>query len=220
MQAHVVAALTRIMAAAGPPPTTQALEEEDQRRMSDGAHDAIAQDEEPEFVGAKEAHEVGSQELGVADKVGPKTGEVETCKHWAKGWCMRADACRYAHPKRPVPQGVPKDLFLILEAMARVGALSLNRSQSLSLSYGTLMREVVAKAEGGGLRAVGYEVACEGRTEWEVALPCGMAALLTPFPVVPWRDMVAIQEANLGWVCTWHTHPAGMDSREWRLRRS
>ena len=54
-------------------------------------------------MGAKEAHEVGPQELGVADKAGPKTGEVETCRHWAKGWCMRADACRYAHPQPPVP---------------------------------------------------------------------------------------------------------------------
>ena len=36
--------------------------------------------------------------LGVANKAGPKTGEVETCRHWAKGWCMRADACRYANP--------------------------------------------------------------------------------------------------------------------------
>ena len=33
---------------------------------------------------------------------------------------------------------------------------------------------------------MGYAVACEGRTEWAVALPCGMAALLTPFLVVPW----------------------------------
>ena len=85
VQAHVAAALTRIMAAAGPPPTTEALEEEDQRRLSDGAHGAMEQDEEPEFLGAKEAHEVGPQELGVADKAGPKTGEVETCRHWAKG---------------------------------------------------------------------------------------------------------------------------------------
>ena len=51
-----------------------------------------------------------------------------------------------------------------------------------------------------------------------MALPCGMAALLTPFPVVPWRDMVTIQEANLGWVCTWHTHPAGMDPHEWQAK--
>ena len=44
-------------------------------------------------------------------------------------------------------------------------------------------------------------MACEGRTEWAVALPCGMAALLTLFAVVRRRDIVAIQEANLGWVC-------------------
>ena len=218
MQALVTAAMTRIAASAGPPPTTEALEEEDQRGRSDEAQGAMEQDEEPEFVGAKDAHEVGQQELGVADKAGPKTGEVETCRHWAKGWCMRADACRYAHPQPPVPQGVPQDLLLILQAMARVGPLSLDRSQSLSRSHGTLLREVVAKAQGGGLPAVGYVVECGGLTEWAVALPCGMAALLTPFPVVLWRDMVTVQQANLGWVCTWHTHPAGMDPREWQAK--
>ena len=80
------------------------------------------------------------------------------------------------------------------------------------------MHEVVEKAQGGGLPAVRYAVACEGQTEWAVVLQCGMAALLTPLPVVPWRDMVAVQEANLGWVCTWHTHPAGMDPREWQAK--
>ena len=219
VQALVAAALTRITAAAGPPPATEALEEEeDQRRRSDEAQDAMEQDEEPEFMGVNEAHEVGPKELGVADKAGLKTGEVETCRHWAKGWCMRADACRYAHTQPPVPQGLPQDLLLILQAMARVGALSLDRSQSLSWSRGTLLREVVAKAQGGGLPAVGYAVECEGLTKWAVALPCGMAALLTPFPVVPWRDMVTVQEANLGWMCTWHTHPAGMDPREWQAK--
>ena len=128
VQAHVAAALTRIMAAAGPPPTTEALEEEDQRRVRDGAREAMEQDEELEIVGVKEAHEVGPQEVGVADKSVPKTGEVETCRHWAKGWCMRADSCRYAHPQPPVPHGVPEDLLLILQAMAPVGALSLNTS--------------------------------------------------------------------------------------------
>ena len=34
-----------------------------------------------EIVGVKEAREVGPQEMGVADRVGPKTGEVETCRH-------------------------------------------------------------------------------------------------------------------------------------------
>ena len=61
-------------------------------------------------------------------------------------------------------------------------------------------------------------MACEGRIDWAGALPCGMAALLSPFPVVPRSDMVVIQEATLGWVCTWHTHPAGMDPREWQAK--
>ena len=65
---------------------------------------------------------------------------------------------------------------------------------------------------------MGYAVDSGNLTEWAVGVPCGMAALLTPFPVVPWRDMVTVQEANLGWVCTWHTHPAGMDPREWQAK--
>ena len=130
------------------------------------------------------------------------------------GWCMRADACWFAHPQLPVPRGIPQELLLILQAMARVKALSLDRSQGHGRGHGGLLQEVVVKAQGGGLPAVGYAVDSGGLTEWAVALPCGMAALLTPFPVVPWRDMVSVQEANLGWVCTWHTHPAGMDPRE------
>ena len=182
------------------------------------AQSAVEQDEELEIVGAKEAREVGPRELGVADRAGPKTGVVEICRHWAKGWCMRADACRFAHPQPPVPRGVPQELLLILQAMARVGALSLDRSQDHGRGHGTLLQEAVVKAQGGGLPAVGYAVESGGLTEWAVALPCGMAALLTPFPAVPWRDVVTVQEANLGWVCTWHTHPAGMDPREWQAK--
>ena len=235
VQAIVAAALARITAAASPPPATEALEEEDQRKRSEEAQVAMERDEGPEFkgeeaqgageqdeelviVGAKEAREVGPLELGVADRAGPKTGEVETCRHWAKGWCMRADACRFAHPQPPVPRGVPQELLLLLQAMARVGALSLDRSQDHGRGRGTLLQEAVAKAQGGGLLAVGYAVESGGLTEWAVALPCGMAALLTPFPVVPWRDVVTVQEANLGRVCTWHTHPAGMDPREWQAK--
>ena len=158
VQAIVAASLARFTDAASPPPPTEALEEEDQRKRSDEAQSAMEWDEELEFVGAKEAREVGPRELGVGDKAGPKTGEVETSRHWAKGWCMRADACRYAHPQPPVPRGVPQNLLLILQAMARVGALSLDRSQSLGRGHGTLLREVVAKAQGGGLPAVGYAV--------------------------------------------------------------
>ena len=89
---------------------------------------------------------MGPRELGMADRAGPKTGEVETCRHWAKGWCMRADACRFAHPQPPVPRGVPQELLLILQAMARVGALSLDRSQGHSRGHRTLLQEVVVKA--------------------------------------------------------------------------
>ena len=214
VEAHVEEALARIMAAAGPPPATEAMEEEDQRRESSRAWEAMEEDEGLEIVGAKEAHEVEPQETGLEDRAGPKMGEVQTCRHWAKGWCMRAYACRYAHPQPPVPQGVPQDLLLILQAIARVGALSLSRARS----HKTMMREVVERAQGGELPAVGYAVACGGKTEWAVALPCGMAALLTLFPVVPWRDMATIQEANLGWVCTWHTHPASMDPHAWQAK--
>ena len=79
-------------------------------------------------------------------------GEVETCRHWAKGWCMQTDACRYAHPQLPVPQGVAQDLLVILQAIACVGALRVSRVAS----HETLMREVVEEAQGGGgLPAVG-----------------------------------------------------------------
>ena len=99
VQAIVAAALTRFTAAASPPPTTEASEEEDQRKRSEEAQVAVERDEEPELMGTREApREVGSRGLGVADKAGPKTGEAETCRHWAKGRCMRANACRFAHP--------------------------------------------------------------------------------------------------------------------------
>ena len=156
VQAIVAAALTRITAAASPPPMTAALEEEDQRRRSEKAQVAMEQDEEPVFMGTREAQrEVGPRGLGVADKAGPKTGEVETCRHWAKEWCMRADACRFAHPQPSVPRGVPQELLLILQAMARVGALSLDRSQGHGRGHGALLQEVVVKTQGGGLQAVG-----------------------------------------------------------------
>ena len=114
VQAIVAAALARFMDAAGPPPTTEALEEEDQRRRSKEAQVAMERNEDPEFkgeeaqsavgqdkelevVGAKEAREVGPRELGVADRAGPKTGEVETCKHWAKGG-VHAGRCLLVRP--------------------------------------------------------------------------------------------------------------------------
>ena len=77
---------------------------------------------------------------------------------------------------------------------------------------------MVEAAQGGRLPAVGHTVAHAGRVVWAVALRCGMAALLTVFPMVPWRDMMAVQEASLGWVCTWHTHAAGMDPQRSQAR--
>ena len=109
VKAQVEAALARIMAAAGPPPATEAMEEDDQRRECSKMREAMEENEGLEIPRTKEAHEVEQQEVGVADRAGPKTGEVETCKHWAKRWCMRADACRLAHPQAPVPQGVPQE---------------------------------------------------------------------------------------------------------------
>ena len=177
VQAIVAAALARFTAAASPPPTTEALEKEDQRRRREEAQVAMERDEEPKFIGAKEAREVGPRGLGVADKAVLKVREVETCRHWAKEWCMRADACRFAHPQPPVPRGVPQELLLILQAMALVGALSLDRSQDHGRGHGTLLREVVVKAQGGGLPAVGCAVESGGLTEWAVALalrPCSL----------------------------------------------
>ena len=173
VQAIVAAALARFTDAASLPPTTEALEGEGQRRRSKEAQSAVGQDEELGIVGAREAREVGPQELGVADKAEPKTGAVETCRHWAKGWCMRVDACRFAHCQPPVPRGVPQELLLILQAMACVGALSLDRRQGHSRGHGTLLQEVVVKAQGGGLPAVGYAVESGSPTEWAVALGDG-----------------------------------------------
>ena len=131
VQAIVAAALARFTAAASLPPTTEALEEEDQRRRSEEAQVAMERDKEPVFMGTQEVPgEVGPRGLGVADKAGLKTREVETWRQRAKGWCMRADACRFAHPQPPVPRGVPQELLLILQAMPRLGALSLDRSRS------------------------------------------------------------------------------------------
>ena len=214
VKAHVEAALTRIMAAASPL-TAEAMEEDDQsRERSRKMGEADEEDEGLGIPGAREAHEVERGEMEVADRASPRTEEVETRRHWAKGRCMRADACRFAHPQPPLPLGVPQDMLLILGAIARVGALSLHRSKH----HETMLREVVETAHGGGLPALGYAVAHGGRTVWAVALPCGMTVLLTPFPVVPWWDMVTLQEASLGWVGTRHTHPPSMDPHGWQAQ--
>ena len=152
----------------------------------------------------------------MADKARPKTGDVETCRHWAKGWCMRADACRFAHPHPPVPQGVPHDLLPILGAIARMGALRLSRSDR----HEEMLRDVVEAAQGGGLLAVGYAVRHASRIVWAVALPRGVATLLTPFPVVPWRTWCPFRRRPWGG-CARGTHTRrAWTRRHERSRRS
>ena len=91
-------------------------------------------------------------------------------------------------PSTPMPWQVPQDLLLVLGTIARVGALCLSHSDRQE----ELLRDVVEAAQRQGLLAVGNVVAGAGRDVWAVALPCGMAALLTPFLVVPWRDMMSL----------------------------
>ena len=79
-------------------------------------------------------------------------------------------------------------MLVNLHGIVRVGALSLRHSDH----HEKLLRDVVETAQGGGLPAVGYAVAHGSRTVWALALPCGVAALLTLFPVVPWRDMATL----------------------------
>ena len=111
VEAHKEAALVRIMAAASDRPPAAAVQkgegksqEPSQRMEGTGS----AWDDGLEITGGREAHDVVQGETRVADSAHPKTGEVETCRHWAKGWCMRVDACRFADPQPPVPQGVPR----------------------------------------------------------------------------------------------------------------
>ena len=166
VEAHVDAALARILAdASNQRPATAGLEGEDksQKHRQRG-------------------------ETRVANRARPKTGEVKTCRHWAKGWCTRADACRFTHSQPPVAQGVPEHPHANPRDDRPGGALRLSRSDR----HEELLHNVVEAAQGGGLQAVGYAVAHAGMVVWAVALPCGVAALLTPFPVVPWRDMVSL----------------------------
>ena len=56
------------------------------------------QDEELEIVGVKEAHEVGPQEVGVADKAGSKTGRWKPA-----GTGPRGGACGQMPADMPTP---------------------------------------------------------------------------------------------------------------------
>ena len=75
VKAHVEAALARIMAAASSP-TAEAMEEDVQSGERSKVGEADEEDEGLEIVGVREAHEVEQRETEVADRAGPKTGEV------------------------------------------------------------------------------------------------------------------------------------------------
>ena len=99
--AHVGAALARILAAAGyPPAATGAGEGEQGEEGPQQAKDVVPMDDDRvECTGGQEAPSVRPGAAEVADRAQPKARGVDTCRHWAKGWCMRADACRFAHPQ-------------------------------------------------------------------------------------------------------------------------
>ena len=161
VEAHVGVALARIMAAAGDPPAaTGAGEEERGEEGPQRAEDMVPMDDdEVECTGSQAAPSVRPEAAEVAERAQPKAGGMDTCRHWGKGLCMRADACRFAHPQPPVPSGVHHDLPLLLETIARVGAIRLSRSSRQE----ELLRDVMEAAQSGGLPAVGYAFAHAGK---------------------------------------------------------
>ena len=99
--------------AAASPQTAEGMEEDDHsRERRHKVAEADEEDEGLEITGARGAHEVERRETEVADRAEPKTGQVETCRHSAKGWCMRVDACRFAHPQPPAHAGAEERGYL------------------------------------------------------------------------------------------------------------
>ena len=152
VKAHVEAALARIMAAAGPPPATEAMEEGDQSRESSKVRETKEEDmKDSRSRGRRRRTRWCNGRWGWRTGLGPIWERWKPSRIGPRGGALWADACGFAHPQPPVPEGVPQDLLLILMAIAREGALSLHRSQH----HETLRREVVERARGGGLPAVG-----------------------------------------------------------------
>ena len=184
VEARTGAALARVLAAASSPTAVLDLEGEERgqvglQRAEDAAtmDDGDGEDNEVAMTSSSEAPSVRPGTTEMAERAHPKRGEVETCRYWAKGWCMGAYACRFAHPQPPVPPGAHQHLLLDLGAVPWVGTLVLGRSARQE----ELLRDVVEAAQGGGQPAVGHVVGQAGRVVWAVVLPCGTAALLTPF---------------------------------------
>ena len=90
--------------------------EVDRTDSGEAAVSAAGQDDDLQITGEKPAPAQGAgrerdEVLQVTAAKGP--GD-EVCRHWARGWCMRADACRYAHPRTPSqrsPQASPATSF-------------------------------------------------------------------------------------------------------------
>ena len=114
-------------------------------------------DDELVCVGGQAAPSVRSEAAEVAERAQPNARGTATCRHWARGWCMRADV-PLCPPSAPGAVGVHQDLLLVLETIARVGAIRLN---CCAHQEGRL-HDVVEAVPSGGLPAVGYTVAHAG----------------------------------------------------------
>ena len=91
---------------------------------------------------------------------------------------------------------------MVLETVARVGSLRLNRSARQE----ELLRYVMQAAQGGGLPTAGYDVAHAGGVVWAVVLPCRMEAL--PDPRGPMKGHGVPSGGNFG-VGVHVAHPSG-----------
>ena len=84
VEAHVEAALARILVAGSdPPPAVAELQGEDQsqerRQQIEGT--GSEEDDGLAITGTREEHKVKREETTVVDRARPKTAEVETCRH-------------------------------------------------------------------------------------------------------------------------------------------
>ena len=123
---------------------------------------------------------------------------------------MRADTCRFALFQPLVPQGVPGTGDDPWDDPPR-GALCLKRSHRNEV----LLCDVVEACAKWGA-SNGWVRGCpcgQGREGGGTALWC--SRLAHPVTGGPMEGHVVLQEASLGWVCTWHTHTAVMDPLRW-----
>ena len=92
-----------------PPAATSPGEEKRGREGPQRAEDVVPMDDEVECRGGQEAPSVRPRATEGAERAQPKAVGVDTGQQWAKGWRLRADVCRFAHPQPPVPSRVHQD---------------------------------------------------------------------------------------------------------------